>query len=319
MRFRKSINICKGVRLNLSKSGVSCTVGGKGLSLNLGKNGLFLNTGIPGTGLYDRKKLAGGRSREDWVDVRDYALTMEENGAIELVRRDGRRMSEEEERRVRRTDWYERESDELLEQFRDAVEKEREAFVGISRQARKVEEGSLPEPAERVMDRIDACLEALELPVNFDVQYEYDASGLVLLDIDLPEIEDLPEEKVVELSGGSLRAKPKSQKELKEEYRTCVFGLAVYLVSQIFSCSSGIRGALASGYTQRRSKRTGEREDVYVFSIAFEREAFVSDRCRKEDPFEFCDSFRGRLNLLASGELKQIVPYTAEEFAEMMG
>ena len=58
MRFRKSINIMKGVRLNFSKSGVSLTVGGKGVSTNIGKKGVFLNTSIPGTGLYDRKKIA---------------------------------------------------------------------------------------------------------------------------------------------------------------------------------------------------------------------------------------------------------------------
>lgn len=320
MRFRKSVNICKGVKLNLSKSGVSCTVGGKGLSLNLGKNGLFLNTGIPGTGLYDRKKIAGGlERREERADARDYLVNLGEDGAIELSRRDGRAMSEEEERRVRRADWYKRESGQLMERFRDAVEAERAAFVDLYRRSCSVEKGASPELAAQVEDKIDAWLQDLELPMRFDVQYDCDSRGLVMLDIDLPEIEDLPEDKVVQLSGGCLRAKPKSQRELREEYRTCAFGLAVFLVSHVFSLSSGIRGVLASGYTQRRGKRTGEREDVYIFSIAFPREAFESDRCRREDPFEFCDGLRGRLNLLSSGELKQIVPYTAEEFAEMMG
>ena len=57
MRFRKSISICKGVKLNFSKSGISATVGGKGISANLGKSGIYLNTSIPGTGLYDRKRI----------------------------------------------------------------------------------------------------------------------------------------------------------------------------------------------------------------------------------------------------------------------
>ena len=60
MRFRKTVNICKGVKMNLSKSGASFTVGGKGISLNLGKNGVFLNTSLPGTGIYDRKRILGG-------------------------------------------------------------------------------------------------------------------------------------------------------------------------------------------------------------------------------------------------------------------
>ena len=58
MRFRKTINLFKGLKMNVSKSGVSFTVGpGKGISANVGREGVFLNTGIPGTGLYDRKKL----------------------------------------------------------------------------------------------------------------------------------------------------------------------------------------------------------------------------------------------------------------------
>ena len=59
MKFRKSIKLGKGVKLNVSKSGLSTTFGIKGLSVNTGKNGTYLNTGIPGTGLYERKKIGG--------------------------------------------------------------------------------------------------------------------------------------------------------------------------------------------------------------------------------------------------------------------
>ncbi|NCC57577.1 MAG: DUF4236 domain-containing protein, partial [Synergistales bacterium] len=37
IRFRKSITIAPGVRINLSKSGVSATLGVKGASLGIGK------------------------------------------------------------------------------------------------------------------------------------------------------------------------------------------------------------------------------------------------------------------------------------------
>ena len=57
MRFRKRIKILPGVTLNISKSGVSTTVGVKGLSVNMNKTGTYLNTGLPGTGIYDRKKI----------------------------------------------------------------------------------------------------------------------------------------------------------------------------------------------------------------------------------------------------------------------
>ena len=57
LRFRKRIRVFPGFTLNLSKSGMSATLGVRGCSVNIGKNGRYLNTGIPGTGLYDRKKI----------------------------------------------------------------------------------------------------------------------------------------------------------------------------------------------------------------------------------------------------------------------
>lgn len=61
MRFRRRQKLFPGVMLNFSKTGISATVGAKGASVNLGRAGAFLNTGIPGTGLYDRKRI-GARS-----------------------------------------------------------------------------------------------------------------------------------------------------------------------------------------------------------------------------------------------------------------
>jgi uncharacterized membrane protein YhaH (DUF805 family) len=45
------------VKLNVSKSGLSTTIGGRGLSVNVGKRGTYLNAGLPGTGLSMRERL----------------------------------------------------------------------------------------------------------------------------------------------------------------------------------------------------------------------------------------------------------------------
>ena len=79
MRFRKSINIFKGVRMNVSKSGVSFTMGRKGVSTNVGRDGVYLNTSLPGTGLYDRRKLvdfkgAGTKQRPSQASRTDPAV-----------------------------------------------------------------------------------------------------------------------------------------------------------------------------------------------------------------------------------------------------
>lgn len=59
--FRKRIKIAPGVHLNLSKGGVSTSIGPKGAKISIGKNGTYLNTSIPGTGLYSRQKISGKR------------------------------------------------------------------------------------------------------------------------------------------------------------------------------------------------------------------------------------------------------------------
>ena len=57
-RFRKRISILPWLKLNISKSGFSTTIGPKGFNVDVGSKGSFLNTGIPGTGFYSRNKLA---------------------------------------------------------------------------------------------------------------------------------------------------------------------------------------------------------------------------------------------------------------------
>ena len=50
-RFRKTISVLPGVKVNLSKTGVSTSVGGKGATLNIGHGKKNVTLGIPGTGL----------------------------------------------------------------------------------------------------------------------------------------------------------------------------------------------------------------------------------------------------------------------------
>jgi len=60
--FRRRIKIIPGVHMNLSKRGISTSIGVKGASLTLGQNGAYINTSIPGTGFYNRKKISGDRT-----------------------------------------------------------------------------------------------------------------------------------------------------------------------------------------------------------------------------------------------------------------
>lgn len=53
LRFRKSVTLCKGVKLNFGKTGKSVTVGQKGYHKTIHQNGnVTTSVGIPGTGIY---------------------------------------------------------------------------------------------------------------------------------------------------------------------------------------------------------------------------------------------------------------------------
>ena len=62
--FRKRIKIAPGIHLNLSKGGISASVGPKGAKITVGKRGTYLNTSILGLGIYQRHKITSNNSTE---------------------------------------------------------------------------------------------------------------------------------------------------------------------------------------------------------------------------------------------------------------
>jgi hypothetical protein len=68
LRFQKRLKLLPGLKINLSKSGASATVGTKGAGVNIGRDGITTNAGIPGTGLSYRQKLSA-KNKSAWIGV----------------------------------------------------------------------------------------------------------------------------------------------------------------------------------------------------------------------------------------------------------
>jgi|LakMenE01Jun11ns_1017448.scaffolds.fasta_scaffold9866552_1 hypothetical protein len=65
LRFRKSMKIMPGVRLSLSKGGVSTSLGTTGARMTLGSDGKVRGTvGIPGSGLSNTEVLGKSKSKK---------------------------------------------------------------------------------------------------------------------------------------------------------------------------------------------------------------------------------------------------------------
>lgn len=77
-RFRRNISLFPGVRINLSKGGVSASFGAPGATINLGKHGLRGTVGLPGSGLSYTKFLSKRGQKAETAEPADPAV---ESGA----------------------------------------------------------------------------------------------------------------------------------------------------------------------------------------------------------------------------------------------
>ena len=67
LRFRRSVSLGGGLRLNLSKSGLGISGGVRGARMGIGPRGARMAVGAPGTGLYYEKRhgLKGTRTENN--------------------------------------------------------------------------------------------------------------------------------------------------------------------------------------------------------------------------------------------------------------
>lgn len=447
MRFRKSVKICKGVKVNFSKSGASLSLGGRGHGMTFGGSGTRAHVGIPGTGLSYSTKIGGhsrsrSRSRSSssskftsWEGTKyavqvpkQIAIRMDDKGKVIIEDGNGVAITDQAVlRKIKATSQYQTQVAQLDAQRREKIdemvrdaEAENERFINIfelsaivdtcSRfQARLdgikpieyvVSEFDVPAPKKEkirefltkeaeatvkgsiftvgklrkryveenldqrysnaltaweeerddfyafqeeeklaadeaaaeecenqksflmaliegeesaVCEVFDSWIATCQLPVEINISYDWNQrTGTLLLDVDLPEIEDLAQTRLIKTDSGNLKEKKKTQAEVRGEYSTLVFGLAIFIVSHAFNVSPAIQKILISGYTQRPDK-DGNIKDDYIYSIKFTRDMFEQRDLSRIVPKDFCLSAENKCNMTSTSLFKTIVPYDSFE------
>jgi len=308
MRFRKSLKVTKGVKLNLSKTGASFTLGsGLPVSLNVGTKGAFLNWSIPGTGVYDRVRLdkvlkeqLGGVFGFGKASAEEEAAQAEETKQLEAGKKTAGKKAKKDPSRP---------ADAEMEAIAQEI-----ALINIHQQAvdvSKTAAGVLD--AAKAEQDLEDWLSESEAPIEFSIQTEIvPDKGMVMIDLDLPEIEDMPQNVLSELADGTVKIKKKTKKQQYEDYRTCVFGLGEYVASHAFAVVPQAQKIVVSAYTQRRDEKTGDLLDVFIYSVVFDRGVFTKDY-QDKDPYDFCSGLKSRFYVLASGVMKEIAPFEAAD------
>ena len=317
MRFRKSMKVTKGVKLNLSKTGASFTLGsGLPVSLNVGTKGAYLNWSIPGTGVYDRVRLdkvlkekLGGVFGFGTAAAEEEEKETKKTSKSSKSTKSTKSASKATEKKTAAKKEPARPSDEEMEAIAQEI-----ALINIHQQAADVAKKATGElNAAAAEKEIEDWLAESEAPIEFAIQTEVlEDKATVMIDLDLPEIEDMPQNTLSELADGTIKIKKKTKKQQYEDYRTCVFGLGEYVASHALCVVPQAKKIVVSAFTQRRDEKTGEQMDVFIYSVEFARSAFTKNY-QDKDPYDFCQDLPSRFYVLASGVMKEIAPFEAAD------
>jgi hypothetical protein len=173
----------------------------------------------------------------------------------------------------------------------------------------------LNEDTEFMEGSLSEVLNALPWPRETFISYEIDADGaIVWVDIDLPEIEDMPQKVAsIAANGRKLNIKNKAKKQLRMEYAKHIHGIAFRLVGTIFAILPKAQRIIVSGYSQRLDETIGKVNDDYLYSFKIDRENFTNidfASLEKVDPILALDIFEHRKKMTATGIFKPIEAFS---------
>lgn len=163
---------------------------------------------------------------------------------------------------------------------------------------------------------LQAELEALDWPRETLIDFELDDTGQLLkLDVDLPEIEDFPQQEA-RLGARELRLvlKKKSQSQLRQEYARHIHGVLLRIIGTAFS-TLNVQQLSISGYSQRLNPATGYVEDEYLLSAKVARSTFEQinfNNLEDVDPILALDRFELTRDMSNSFILRCIKPNSEE-------
>ena len=320
IRFSKSIKLGNYLRLNISRYGISTTIGKKGASVSIGNRGTYLNlspalVGINGTGISYRKKIAGGLKKSKKSSKKKTSVSKKTYQPAEEIR-----PAEEntEVKGILEEYGNNQEAKVNLHKYADPVMNKEEfakyAAELESEAGRELYQYSIDGDEDTIENFVSSFMNNLELAYDVRVNYELE-DHILYVDLDLPEIENVSTEYPAEVSG-KIVYKKKTTAELKEEYARTVMSLGIFLTANYFNLSSYIDEVVLSGFNTVRNKN-GDQVDQYLYSVRYTREVFEqTDLSEVDDPYEFILRFDNRINMSSNHTFKAIKPYEMESVVQ---
>jgi hypothetical protein len=381
LRFRRSIKIAPGWRINLSKSGFSHSFGVRGASFSIGKRGTYINLGIPGTGISSRARLdapvhtpriaASQKTspKKELSDVRHKLPLM--NKDYEEVINIFHRMKSPSERPVfdnisfdipkPKTSIFSAypksyvitgiivfllfngfiyeflpnsntikgafttllfvaiifghkyKNRNIHKQHINKWKEEKGCFVSKRKRLKQILDSKTDTTTSDYDVLLEGVLMQCEWPRETTISIETTDDRNISLDVDLPEIEDMPMSSwTTNSKGNKLIETQHSETQVRKDYMTHVHGIACVLLGEIFRTLPRINNVILSGYSQRINKSIGNIVEEYLYSVKVNRsqwEKINFDNLRLIDPVELLGSFDIRRNMTKTGIFTSIDPF----------
>lgn len=130
-----------------------------------------------------------------------------------------------------------------------------------------------PDAMQQVLEEVFGNL---EWPRETNISFEIPADGrTVALDVDLPEIEDMPRQSAsVAARGYKINIKEKSDAQVRREYATHIHAVGFRLVGEVFRALPAADTVLLSAYSQRPNRATAQVDDEYLYSVRVPRSSW---------------------------------------------
>ncbi len=389
IRFRKSIKLAPGIRLNLSGSGASWTLGPRGASVGIGKRGTFLNAGIPGTGLYSRQQLVSNSSTSNnysnQPDIQTVSITIsiDDEGVLSFKDSQGNPISEayidaaKKQQGDKIKTLIQQKCDELNSQieslgeihlytsaphhsrfeptkfdvpkplepilkspgffcrlFKSCIAKiEAENKIALEKFASQVAQWEMQKTdfesaqfarrqfIDRVLEGdvnaieqyVEELLQNIVWPRETLVDFDVREDGIIALDVDLPEIEEMPTQTAtVPQRGYRLTIKEMGATNVHKLYMRHVHAVGFRIIGEVFAASPAVRSVVLSAYSQRPNKVTGQIENEYLYSVRVNRDEWAKinfSNLTQIDVVDALGSFELRRNMTKTGVFKAIEPF----------
>lgn len=149
-----------------------------------------------------------------------------------------------------------------------------------------------------------------ETNVSFDI---LDDGNTIMLDVDLPEVEDMPSREASVISRSlKINYKDITDTNRRRDYMSHVHGVGFLLIGEVFSFLPKLDKIILSGYSQRIDRSSGATQDEYLYSVVINRSQWIQINftdLRKVDPVESLSKFEIRRKMTKTGIFSPIEPF----------